>query len=133
MGQAADVGSRRNPALELNQVALKPADRELLNLNFDWSQFNLLLLASNLIGGHSFDLLSRKRRWNLLDRADEATSKAKYFFKCHMNCLRGTNWHAISVIGVGRDPQLYGPFIGFFGCRIELTEPGHASQNQWQD
>src|SRR5664279_851188 len=92
VGQAADIGARRNPAAEIDQVAVQAQDRKFLHFHLDRLKLDFLLLAGQLVGRDALDLLGGKRWRSLLDEANEAGDHSPNFFKCYINiCLLYTS------------------------------------------
>ena len=67
VGQAANVGSRGDPAAEVHQAAIDVSDCKLFHLDFDRLKFNRLLPAGQLVGRNASDLFGREWGRNLPD------------------------------------------------------------------
>src|SRR5664279_6478680 len=97
MGQAPDIGPRRHPAAELDQVAVQAQDRKFLHFHLDRLKLDFLLLPVQLIGRDALDLLGGKRWRSLLDEADEAGDHSSNFFKCYINRLLWSERIAVAI------------------------------------
>src|SRR5664280_2552596 len=120
VGQAADIGPRRHPAAELDQVAVQAQERKFLHFHLDRLKLDFLLLAGQLVGWDALDLLGGKRWRSLLDEANEAGDHSPNFFKCYINCLRWPDRVAITIVGVGGDTQPDSPLVSLLRGRIKL-------------
>ena len=76
VGQAPDIGSRRHPAAELDQVTVQTQNRKFLHFHLNRRKLDLLLLAGQFVSWNPLDLLGGKRWRSLLDVADKADATA---------------------------------------------------------
>src|ERR1017187_6295315 len=118
VGQAADIGPRRHPAAKIDQVVAQAQDREFLHFHRDRLKLDMLLLAGELVGRHSFDLLGGKRWRSLLENANKPRGNGANFFKCYINYLWWSRRVAVAIVGIGRDPQPDCPLISLFRGQI---------------
>ena len=82
MGQAADIGSRRHPAAEIDQRRRSvPRTVNSFTSTSTGCKLDLLLLAGQLVGRNALDLLGGKRWRNLLDEADKAADARREFLQ----------------------------------------------------
>src|SRR5579884_2908086 len=66
------VRSRRDSRAKPRPVTIEPDNLELLHLYLNRLQFNLFILARQLVCGNALDLFRRKWRRSLLDNSFEA-------------------------------------------------------------
>ena len=90
--------------MEVGQIPIQSRDGELPYLDLDCLQLNGLFAAGQLVGRNSLNLLSRERRWRLLNQAKKRRTGGNNFFKRYINCLRLADWVAIGIVGVGCHP-----------------------------
>src|ERR1035437_7129114 len=64
VGQAADIGPRRYPAAEIDQVTVQVQDRKFLHFHLDRLKLDFLLLAGQLVGWDALDLDRKSTRLN---------------------------------------------------------------------
>src|SRR5271155_406623 len=99
------VGSRSHAGLERGSVAFDSEDGEFPDLHLYRLQDNLFLFSGQLVSGHTVNFLGGKRRWNLLDEAEESGCEFLDLLQTGVDWADLTHRIAIGIVGIGGEAE----------------------------
>src|SRR5262249_55339350 len=132
MRQRPHVRSGAYAGAKAGAIAVESHDRQLADFDLDGLQFEVLVLAGQLVGWHALNFFRRKTRRHLLDFAGEAGSRGAQLAQVELDGKDGADRIAIGIVGVRRKTEADDAFIGFLRLCVELTESREVADGERQ-
>src|SRR5205807_3804509 len=88
VGDAAQIRSGGHPGAKADRLTIQRENLEFLDLHRHWLERYRLLLAGQLVGGHTGDFFGGKWWWNLSDLPHEAFRCLAEVFQLQIDALR---------------------------------------------